>query len=122
MLHQVIISLASNYEQEANMAEARRRLNVLLHVFRFTIEIWTEPYGTPKRPDPYMNQLLYGTTSLSVDDLQQALKEMELQMGRTKGDREAGIVRIDLDLMKYDDQGYHLRDWERPYIGRLLLS
>lgn len=41
-------------------------------------------------------------------------------MGRTQEDRTAGIVRIDLDLLQYDNDRYHLRDWERDYIKKLL--
>ena len=29
-------------------------------------------------------------------------------------------VTIDLDLMQYDSQRYHLKDWSRPYIQLLL--
>ena len=68
----------------------------------------------------YLNQLVYATTSLSVDELQSALKNIELCLGRTTEDRQKGIVRIDLDLLQYGDQRYHLRDWDRPYIKALL--
>ena len=40
-------------------------------------------------------------------------------MGRTAEDRRLGIVRIDLDLLQYDDTRFHLRDWERPYVKLL---
>jgi len=122
MLHHVILSLASNYEQERHLMEARRLLACILQPTRYTEELWTEPFGKPHRPDMYINQLLYATTSLSVEDLLKRLKSIELQMGRTAEERGEGIVRIDLDLMKYDDDIYHPRDWERPYIQRLLLS
>jgi len=52
---------------------------------------------------------------LAVDDLQQLLKKTEAETGRTK---EA--VTIDLDLLQYDDQRYHERDWQRPYITRII--
>ena len=68
----------------------------------------------------YLNQLVYATTSLNVDELQSALKDIELRLGRTAEDRQKGIVRIDLDLLLYNDQRYHLRDWDRPYIKALL--
>ncbi len=35
--------------------------------------------------------------------------------GRTKQQ-----VTIDLDLMLYDDERYHLRDWPHPYIQQLI--
>ena len=34
--------------------------------------------------------------------------------------RRHGIVPIDLDLLLYDDERFHLQDWERSYIKDLL--
>lgn len=62
-----------------------------------------------------MNRLAVGDTNLSVAELEQRLKEAEVRLGRTKQQ-----VTIDLDLMLYDDEQYHLSDWPRPYIQRLL--
>jgi 2-amino-4-hydroxy-6-hydroxymethyldihydropteridine diphosphokinase len=70
----------------------------------------------------YLNQLVYATTALEVEELIEALKAIERQMGRTAEDRRQGIVRIDLDLMQYNDERHHLRDWERPYIKALVCS
>jgi 2-amino-4-hydroxy-6-hydroxymethyldihydropteridine diphosphokinase len=35
-------------------------------------------------------------------------------------DRQEGIVRLDLDILAYDDERHHLSDWERHYIKILL--
>ena len=50
--------------------------------------------------------------------LGEVLKETERRLGRTHN--EDGIVAIDLDLLQYDDQKYHLRDWNRDYVKNLL--
>ena len=63
----------------------------------------------------YMNRLLRAKTSLSPDQLTTLLKQIEQETQRTKQH-----VTIDLDLMQYDQQRYHLDDWERLYIQRLL--
>lgn len=122
MLHQIIISIASNHEQKLHLSEARQLLGQLLTPQRYTDEIWTKPCGKPLKPDLYLNQLLYASTSLSVEELQNELKALERRMGRTAEDRQEGIVRIDLDLMEYDGRRYHQSDWERPYMRLLLLS
>ena len=44
-LHKIIISLASNCDQEANIAEARRRLDAIITPRRYTDAIWTELYA-----------------------------------------------------------------------------
>lgn len=120
MPHTCIIALASNCDQERNLAEARLRLSQILHGIRYSSELWTEPIHS-KRTDLYLNQLAYAHVSISVVELQHQLKNIEGQMGRTEEARKEGIVYIDLDLMQYDLMRYHLRDWERPYIQRLLV-
>ena len=119
-MHSVVIALASNQNQEQHLQEAQQRLDRLLRVNRFTEAIWTNPVRA-SRPCRYLNQLLYAETELSCEQLQQTLKSIEVEMGRTQEDRNQGIVRIDLDLMRYDDQRYHLPDWERDYIKQLLI-
>ena len=118
-LHKIIISLASNCDQEANIAEARRRLDDIITPRRYTDAIWTEPIRST-RPDLYLNQLVEADTALSADDLEAALKRIEADMGRTAEDRREGLVRIDLDLLLFDRRRYHERDWERPYVKKLL--
>ena len=83
----------------------------------FTTEHWTDPVHN-LYPAQYLNQLCEGTTTFSANLLEEVLKEIEKRLGRTKN--EDGIVAIDLDLMLYDDERHHLRDWERHYIKDLL--
>jgi 2-amino-4-hydroxy-6-hydroxymethyldihydropteridine diphosphokinase len=62
-----------------------------------------------------MNRLVRGKTTLSPTQLIEQLKQTEQLTGRTKQH-----VTIDLDLMQYETERYHLSDWERPYIQQLL--
>ena len=116
-VHEVIISLASNENQEANLAKAREQLTQLMAEVHFTSAIWTEPVNT-SRKEPYLNQLCKGTTAFGEGLLCEVLKETEKRIGRTRN--EDGIVAIDLDLLQYDDQRHHLRDWGRDYVKNLL--
>lgn len=115
--HQIIISLASNENQEARLEAAREQLVQLLTECHFTSAMWTEPIQS-SRKEPYLNQLCKGTTSLGEGLLCEVLKETEKRLGRTKN--EDGIVAIDLDLLQYDERRHHLRDWERNYVKDLL--
>lgn len=115
--HEVIISLASNEQQEQHMQAARTQLGMLLKDLRFTTAHWTEPINS-HRKEPYLNQLCRGTTTFSANLLEEVLKETEKRLGRTHN--EDGIVAIDLDLLQYDDDRYHLRDWERNYVKDLI--
>ena len=118
-MRNVIILLSANYDSLSHLERARRRLLQVLFDVSFTPSIWTAPYHSPL-PLLYQNQLVYAHTSLPLEDLQMLLKHIEQQLGRTKEEKERGIVRIDIDLMQYGDTRHHLADWERPYMKQLL--
>jgi 2-amino-4-hydroxy-6-hydroxymethyldihydropteridine diphosphokinase len=113
MKHRVIIALGSNSRQAAHIHWASERLSYLLDDCRFSRMLWTADIKGSGRW--YMNRLLVGKTELSVDDLQNLLKQIESETRRT---HEA--VTIDLDLMLYDGQRYHEKDWQRPYVTMLI--
>ena len=115
--HQIIISLASNENQEANLQAAREQLTQLLSEAHFTSAIWTDPINSI-RQEPYLNQLCNATPAFSMNLLNEVLKETEKRLGRTHN--EDGIVKIDLDLLQYDEAQYHLRDWSRNYVKNLI--
>ena len=115
--HQVIICLASNIDQKQHLEKAREQLTLLLSEMHFTTEHWTEPVHSI-RQEPYLNQLCKGTTTFGVNLFGELLKEIEKRLGRKH--EEDGIVTIDIDLLQYDNQRYHLRDWERDYVKDLL--
>ena len=109
----VLIALGSNYHQSAHILWASQRLSTLLADVTLSPVIWTQDiHGHGLW---YMNRLLHGNTTLSVDQLNSLLKEIEQETLRSKEH-----VTIDLDLMQYNDERYHLNEWDRPYIQRLL--
>jgi 7,8-dihydro-6-hydroxymethylpterin-pyrophosphokinase len=146
--HHIIISLASNFNQEANLEAARAQLTQLLTEAHFTSAIWTKPFGvidhgpltidhsleaTPFESklssldqcsmvngqcSMYLNQLCKGTTAFGFNLLNEVLKETEKRQGRTHN--EDGIVTLDLDILQYDDEKFHLRDWTRNYVKNLI--
>ena len=118
-MHSCIISLAANFEAEKNLPEARMCLEQILTFTHYTDAVWTEPIGC-KLKNLYLNQLVKASTTLSYEDLRSCLKDIELQMGRTSEEREKGIVRLDLDILAFDDERHHLADWERHYVKNLL--
>ena len=118
-MHKVLISLASNRFQKRNLQRARHCLETLLQAPRYTSELWTLPIGS-KRNDHYINQLVEASTTLGFDELCLSLKKIETDFGRTDEKRAMGIVPIDLDVLRFDDQLLHLRDWERPYVKNLI--
>jgi len=117
MEHEVIISIASNENQEANLAKARELLKTIVPKLTFTNELWTEPVNTTRK-SMYLNQLCKGITELGPNLLSEVLKETERRLGRRHN--EEGIVVIDLDLLQYDKERFHIKDWERNYVKDLI--
>ena len=117
--HRVLLSIASNHYQKMNLARARSRLGEVLSDMDFTEELWTEPVGTGKQT-LYLNQLVKGNTTLTLCQLTERLKLMETECGRTERKRQMGLVTIDLDVLLYDNQQLHQKDWQRPYVTTLL--
>lgn len=112
-MHQVLIAIGSNYLQNAHIQWASGRLVSLLYNICLSRKLWTQDiHGNGQW---YMNRLAAGYTSLSVDEISTSLKQIEKDTCRTKD-----CVTLDLDLMLYDNQRYHLCDWPRPYIQQLL--
>ena len=120
MTHRVILSLASNRFQKANLSKARSCLEEILSDLCFSSEHWTQPVGNAQRRDAYLNLLVSGTTELEEEELNKWLKQKELDFGRTQAKRLLGIVPIDFDLLEYDGEKRHLLDWQRPYVKELL--
>ena len=96
------ISLGSNTEQEQHIEEAIERLKTVFSDITFTQPQWTEPVGVVS--DRYLNCLANFTTSLSLQQLVQLLKDVETAMGDTHENHKQGIVLIDLDVIKYGDK------------------
>ena len=109
----VLIALGSNYLQCAHIQWATQRLSVLLTDVAISSVLWTPDIH--RHGQWYMNRLVRGKTTLSPTLLIEQLKQTEQQTGRTKQH-----VTIDLDLMQYEAERYHLSDWERPYVLQLL--
>lgn len=119
-MYRVIISLAANRFQKKNLSKARCCLEEILFDIHYTSECWTEPFGDTPCRNAYLNQLVIGNTKLDESSLNEWLKKTELRFGRTAAKRQSGIVPIDLDILEFEGEKRHLRDWERPYVQQLI--
>lgn len=109
----VLIAIGSNCRQSVHIQWASERLSTLLDGLQLSRRLWTHDFKGGG--SMYMNRLAAGCTTLPADELQSYLKACEAETRRTKN-----CVTLDLDLMLYDTDRYHERDWERPYIQQLI--
>lgn len=117
---QVLISIGSNINSHANVAKAIRLLAGILEGAAVTPVVSTKPVGGHQYKSDFLNCLVKGNTALAMEELEARLKQIETQMGRTPDSKITGVVLIDVDILQYGEQKYHLKDWRRPYVLELL--
>lgn len=116
--HKLIIALGANTDAGANIDLAKIHLVKLFPGMTFSTVISTEPIGIES--DDFLNCIAVGTCVHNYVQVHRALRHIEKTMGSGKGERGKGIVRIDLDILYFDDKKYHEDDWRRSYVRRLL--
>ncbi len=98
------VALGSNLGDRARyLADARSAL-AQLPTSRLLAESRieeTDPLGGAQQPR-YLNQMVKLETALSPQELLARLHDIELRLGRMRGERWASRT-IDLDLVRYDD-------------------
>lgn len=120
-MNKLLISLGSNVDPETNMLLCRNLLNELFDYICFSETSVTTPYGENYKHN-FLNQLAYATTEDARDQISLDLKSIEKKLGRHPEDKNNGIVKIDVDLIKWNDSILKKEEWERDYIALLLPS
>lgn len=116
--HSVILCLGSNADQEANIQQAQQLLRNEYASIDFTPSIWTEPVGVVS--PPYLNCLAAMTIEDNLPSLRNKTKAIERLMHSSPTERKGNIVRIDIDILSFDQQHYHGDDWNRDYVKQLI--
>ncbi len=115
----VILSLGANENQESNMQLAQYKLERLLsNQVIFSETMWTTPIGIDS--DRFLNCLAVAHTHHSFTQLHRALKQIERSLGSLRAERKRGVVKMDIDILLFGDSRYHIDDWQRNYVRRLL--
>ncbi len=112
-LHTCHISLGSNVSA-AYIRLAREHLTRLFPDIVFGQEIPTPPVGL-SNPAYFMNQTAHFTTILTPEELRPVLKHLEKRAGRTPEEIRREIVRLDVDLVKYDQKVLKEAEWQRLF-------
>lgn len=109
-LHLCHILLGSNVSA-AYVRIAREQLTRLFSDITFAPERTTLPYGL-KNPACFTNQTAQFSTILSPEEIRPVLKNLERRAGRTPEEKAQEIIRLDIDLVRYDDTILKEADWE----------
>lgn len=111
------ISIGSNEQPKDNLALARKRLSELFPGICFSKEEETKPLFF-HRPNLFSNQVAQFTSVCNADEVIAQLKSIEREAGRTPNEKKQEIVRLDIDLLMYDDVVCKPEDLKRDYILR----
>jgi 2-amino-4-hydroxy-6-hydroxymethyldihydropteridine diphosphokinase len=107
--------MGSNWQAEGQLQAARTRLVSQFPDIRFGRQMVTEAIGRGYL-SPFLNQMARFTTFLPSDEVHNLLKQMEFDLGRRPADKSCGIVKMDADLLSYDEDILKPEDFKRDYI------
>jgi len=121
-MNQFIILLASNFEAEKNIAEARIILSLAFpEGARFSENHWSAALVREGQPAfqgeyaKYLNTVCMAQSVSPLMDIQVVLKKIESDMGRIRGAESQGQVAIDLDLIEWNGETLRPKDAIQGY-------
>ena len=101
MIHRAYIGIGSNVgDPQANVRAAIEALASIGKIARASSLYRTKPWGIVDQPD-YINAVVLLKTTLPPRALLSSLKSIEVDLGRTPGERWGPRI-IDLDILTYD--------------------
>lgn len=119
VMHEILIALGTNV-----IADKIRFVELCLEQsfesVRFTQIIPTEPIGERFKGKQFFNAVMVGKTHMAKSEVEEQLKRIEQLAGNTQDKRNMGVVEADIDLLMFDDEKLHEKDWQRPYIKQLV--
>lgn len=120
-MNTLLISMGSNENSETNMALCRGLLSKLFESITYSETSVTEPFGEHYQ-NHFLNQLALIQTFKGRIEVENELKLLEKELGRTAEDKSNGLIKIDVDLIKWNDTILKEEDWQRNYVADLLPS
>lgn len=120
-MNKALLSIGTNEDRDSNISLCHKLLGNIFHEIHYSKTSITTPYGSNYKND-FLNQLAIVYTDKEKDDVLHLLKCMEKEMGRKPADKEMGIVKIDIDLIIWNDEVLKPSEISRSYIAGLLSS
>ena len=115
--HHCLLCMGSNTNRFTQLSDARKVLSEAFPDIHFGELMETQAIGSGFH-SPFSNQLARFTTTLSSESVHNLFKELERRSGRLPGDKAQGIVKLDIDLLTFDNKVLKPEDMKREYIRR----
>ena len=115
--HHCLLCMGSNTNRFTQLSDARKVLSEAFPDIHFGELMETQAIGSGFH-SPFSNQLARFTPTLSSESVNNLFKELERHSGRLPGDKAQGIVKLDIDLLTFDNKVLKPEDMKREYIRR----
>ena len=118
-----VIGIGSNIDPEANIAKMLKILGEEVKIQKVSSLVKTKPIGIENQPD-FINGAAKIETPMIKEELNQLLKMIERELGRTREGPKFGPRTIDLDIVIWNgeivDEDYFSRDFLRKSIAEII--
>ena len=117
-MHYILLALGSNTLGEHNIELAKAYLTAAFPKIQFSSSLINPAIGIVS--PPFINCLAQTYCCEQMADVLATLKNIETTMGSMPEERRKGIVKIDIDLLQFDETRHKRDDWERDYMQLLI--
>jgi len=101
--HRCIACIGSNKFPLQHITYAREALIELWPSIFFESELSTPAEDMPHSV-PFVNIVVHFNCDESIEEVRRNFKQIERDCGRCSAEKEKGIIRMDIDLLIYDNQ------------------
>lgn len=115
-MNRAVIGIGSNLpDSEKIVLECCKKIREIVEGSEFSTCYETVPVSTIPQPN-YHNCVGIITTPKAFDEIRAIFKSMEAEAGRTKSDKQRGVVILDIDIVKWNDEVVSPRDFLQDYV------
>ncbi len=115
-MNRAVIGIGSNLpDSEKIVLECCKKIREIVEDSEFSTCYETVPVSTIPQPN-YHNCVGIITTPKAFDEIRAIFKSMEAEAGRTKSDKQRGVVILDIDIVKWNDEVVSPRDFLQNYV------
>lgn len=120
-MNSVVVGIGSNIDPVENTFKIQGMLKQRYNVVAQSSFKRTSPIG-PVLQDDFLNGCVLMTTDLSINELKQELKDMEILMGRSETSDKWGPRTMDLDILIWNGEVIDHDVYERDFLWACCLE
>lgn len=118
----LLLSIGSNYHTELNIPMALEQIEQAVCVLVSSPPLRTRPINFPHPSPDFINLLIYAESHMSLNEVVQWSKALELNAGRNEQLRrdQPQFIPLDIDIVLWGDALLRPQDLQRYYMPKAL--